>query len=118
MTIKIYVDDDLQNRPTPKGFIRFTDSKSFLDYMLVNTNKKIDTISFDNDLGLDSLEGYQLVNKVVERSWKVSNINLHSANVVAVNSTYKMLQRCQDLGIIKLDTLTKIDAVSYVNMFK
>ena len=114
--INIYVDDDLIGRPTPKGFVRVTNSDEFIDLLNENIDN-IDTISFDNDLGLNSLEGYQLVNKVVEIGTKLKYINLHSANVVAVNSTFRMLKRCQELGIIKLDKLTAIPAVEFVKKY-
>ncbi len=114
--ISIYVDDDLENRATPKGFNRVFNSDEFM-FLINNNTEPIDTISFDNDLGLNSLEGYQLVNKVVELGISVRYINLHSSNVVAVKSTYQMLKRCQELGIINLQKLTAIPAVKFVEEY-
>lgn len=81
--INIYLDDDINNRPTPKGFKRFTGSYELLAYLNQHPNLHINALSLDNDLGVNQLEGYDLVKKLVERHIHVNYYLIHTANIIA-----------------------------------
>lgn len=98
MSIKIYLDDDLQYRVTPDGYIRFTTGEDLISYVESSNEIEIDTISFDNDLGLNILEGYDVFKYMIDNSWDVKNVIIHSANVVARKNMESYLNSAIKVG--------------------
>lgn len=111
--VNIIIDDDLIYRKTPKDFIRFTDSEGILSFMHKNPDIEIDKITFDNDLGLDSLEGYDIIKVMVEYNWNVKEVNIHSANVVAVKNSVGIINSAIRHSIIDPIPVTTDDLKTY-----
>lgn len=99
--IDIILDDDLENRKTPRDYVRFTTGNDLLDFMRKNPGQKIGTITFDNDLGLNLPQGYDVVKTMIFYNWDVSHVNIHSANVVAKNAMKQTLERAIERGMFK-----------------
>lgn len=100
MMVNLYLDDDLINRPTPASFKRFTSAEELLTYLDQNPDIQIDTLSLDNDLGQDRLEGYDLVKELVKRQVKVNCYLIHSANIVAQQNMLSYLTQAMKFKII------------------
>lgn len=105
--MNIIIDDDLNNRQTPKSFTRFTTGNDLLAFMKKNPETIIEHITFDNDLGDGLPEGYDIVKTMVNDQWQVKEINLHSANIIAVRNMISYLQ-----------SALKADAFSYTRLRK
>jgi hypothetical protein len=100
--MKIWLDDQLHdpvapNRHTPEGWVGCKDDKEFKAAVVraMESGEGIDEMSFDNDLGEDSLEGHQLLQWLADTYPKVVvseeiTITIHSANSV---ERQKMEQR-------------------------
>lgn len=113
MKLNIIIDDDLEYRVTPPSFIRFTNSACLLDFMNSNPNLLIGKITFDNDLGIDSLEGYGIIKIMIKEQWNVEEVNIHSANVVAVKNSVSIINSAIKHGIIKPIPVTSYDLITY-----
>ncbi len=97
--MKIFLDDDKENRPTPAGWERVYDVHH-LFHVVMNNQNEVEEISLDNDLGdLPVLiinerefiqEGFQFVNWLEEDFHEhgetflpnLKKVNIHSANSV------------------------------------
>ena len=100
MMVNLYLDDDLINRPTPASFKRFTSAEELLTYLDQNPDIQIDTLSLDNDLGQDKLEGYDLVKELVKRQVKVNCYLIHSANIIAQQNMLSYLTQAMKFKAI------------------
>lgn len=98
--INIYLDDDLINRPTPRGFKRFTQSSELLTYLRQHSDLQINALSLDNDLGINQLEGYDLVKELVERHIRVNYYLVHTANIIARQKIVTYLANAMKAGMI------------------
>lgn len=112
--INFYLDDDLVNRPTPRGFKRFTSAEALLQYLDRKPNAHINAISLDNDLGTNNLEGYDLVKELVKRHTQVNYYLIHTTNIIArqnIASYLKQAMICQEIPLapIKIIDLTSRD---------
>ena len=111
--VNIIIDDDLAYRKTPKGFIRFTDSEGVLSFMNKNPDVEIGKITFDNDLGIGSLEGYDIIKVMIEHKWNVKEVNIHSANVVAVKNSVGIINSAIRHSIIDPIPISTNDLNTY-----
>lgn len=110
--VNIIIDDD-PIRKTPHGFKRFYNSAELIDF-IQSTDPIIEKITFDNDLGYDSLEGYEIVKILISESWHVQNINLHSANIVTVKNMKQILESAMRHDMLPdLIKVTTYDLKSY-----
>lgn len=104
--VNIYLDDDLVYRATPLGYLRFTTGESLIEYM--NTTKpEVDTISFDNDLGENILEGYDVVKEMISSGWNVKNVVVHSANIVAKNNMQRYILSANKAGVCHITLIRR-----------
>lgn len=110
--VNIIIDDD-PIRKTPYGFKRFYNSTELIEF-IQSTDPIIEKITFDNDLGYDSLEGYEIVKILISESWHVQNVNLHSANIVAVKNMKQILESAMRHDMLPdLIKVTTYDLKSY-----
>lgn len=112
--MNIILDDDLVNRPTPSGFKRFTTGNDLMQFMLENPNIIIDEITFDNDLGRDLPEGYDVVKQMVLDHWNVNKINIHSANIVAVSNMISFIKSAKRVQVFNYTSLTDLSLANYI----
>lgn len=99
--MKVYLDDDLEYRITPEGYTRFTTGEELINYV-DKYDPTIDTISFDNDLGEDILEGYDVVKYMILNDWRVSNVIVHSANIVARKNMESYILSANRAGVCNI----------------
>lgn len=111
--MKIILDDDLTNRLTPNNFTRFTTGFDLLRYMKDHPLTHIEEITFDNDLGLGLPEGYDVVKTMVNDQWHVDNINLHSANIIAVNNMISYILSAKKVNVFSYKKLSKRSLTNY-----
>lgn len=102
--VNIYLDDDLDNRPTPPHFKRFVSGEDLIQYLV--TKPDINWISFDNDLGQGKLEGYDVVKYMVNHGIGAGHYNVHSRNIVAEENMQKYLESAMEHGVIRRQPVT------------
>ena len=84
--MKIYLDDDDMNRPTPIGYVRTHTAQETIDLL---SNNEVESISLDHDLGDEELcgNGYQVM-LWIEREVAMNDyippetIEFHTANPI------------------------------------
>ena len=101
-TIKVYLDDDLEWRPTPEGWVRTTTAQETIALL---EEGNVAALSLDHDLGDDELfgTGYTVVYWLAEQSeansrnlWP-AHIDLHTANTVGGEAMAATIKRYSDL---------------------
>lgn len=92
--MKIYLDDiricpydDKEDYPCERGWVTVRDGASF-KLIVSSVKEPIEEISFDNDLGFNEPEGWELANWLFEQIRegnipKPESFSVHSANPVA-----------------------------------
>lgn len=109
----IILDDDLISRQTPEGFLRFVTGRDLIDFMHEHPNARIKNITFDNDLGRGLPEGYDIVKTMVLENWSVQNINLHSANIIAVQNMKSFILSASKAGVFHFNNLSTYNLILY-----
>lgn len=105
--MKIFVDDI---RLQPPDFTLYKTAEDFLDF-LVNFEGTIDVLSLDHDLGLDVMNGYDLVKKIVELNPKIDKIQFHTSNIVGYKNMYSYLLSAKKADVI--NNIKEIDCNRY-----
>lgn len=95
--LKVMLDDDLDYRPTPEGFIRYTsmpEAVSDLTNMVLETPVRLSVLLLDNDLGDNTPEGHKFLEWLLEGDLdiQVDYVNIHSQNIVAVTAMRAYLE--------------------------
>ena len=87
--VKIVVDDE---RMPPAGWLHFLNPEDFIVWRLANRDVVIDVLSLDNDMGLEFMSGYDLVQYIEDvadmNPQSIQKLQFHSANPVAVKNMY------------------------------
>lgn len=95
--LKVMLDDDLDYRPTPEGFIRYTsmpEAVSDLTSMALEAPVRLSVLLLDNDLGDNTPEGHKFLEWLLEGDLdiQVDYVNIHSQNIVAVTAMRAYLE--------------------------
>lgn len=94
--MKIFLDD---LRPVPDEFdLVFRSDKALLKYLKENPNQHYELISFDHDLGENTLTGYDVVKEIVDDldiNFTFDRFQFHTANVVGFRNMYYYLVNAQ-----------------------
>jgi hypothetical protein len=115
--VNIILDDDFQ-RITPNGFIRFYQGEDLIDFVRAHPDFQIEHITFDNDLGLNQLEGYQVFDIMLQENWPVNSVNIHSQNNVAANRMVKTYYSAQRHHLIDSKSpITCLDLKTFSKFF-
>lgn len=98
-TINLYVDD---MRDCPENFVV---ARTYEEAVDIFSNKKVDILSLDHDLGEDEYgkarkSGYDLVKYICEFGIYVNKIYIHTDNPVGRENMYKTLLASQARGFI------------------
>lgn len=111
MGIKIFLDDDAIFRQEPNGFIRFYSGEDLIKFLNNKSeNDEIEYISFDNDLGTDIMEGYDVIKYMMNNSIEAKEYNVHSANNVAASRIKSYIE-----SAIKMDVVNKAKITMFNN---
>ena len=90
MAINLYVDDDLENRPTPTGWTRASSAR---EAIIALSTLVVTDLSLDHDLG-KGMSGYDICLWMVEHNkWPLASILLHTGNVVGRDNMRQLLDR-------------------------
>lgn len=97
MELKVMLDDDLDYRPTPEGFIRYTsmpEAVEELTSMALEAPVRLSVLLLDNDLGDNSPEGHHFLEWLLEGDLNIAvdYVNIHSQNIVAVTAMRAYLE--------------------------
>lgn len=99
MINNIFIDDD---RECPKNYIQIKDSNQVIEKL--RTIDKINIISFDHDMGLTKLSGYDLIKNILETAPnlfdKINIVSFHTNNMVGGRNMCQILINAQKHGII------------------
>lgn len=95
--LKVMLDDDLEYRHTPKGFIRYTsmpEAVTELTRMTLEVPVRLSVLLLDNYLGDNTPEGHKLLEWLLEGDLDimVDYVNIHSQNIVAVTAMRAYLE--------------------------
>lgn len=95
--LKVMLDDDLDYRPTPEGFIRYTsmpEAVADLTSMALEAPLRLSVLLLDNDLGDNTPEGHKLLEWLLEGDLdiQVDYVNINSQNIVAVTAMRAYLE--------------------------
>lgn len=97
--VKIIVDDE---RIPPNGWMSFLNPEAFIAWRRANQDVVIDVLSLDNDMGLDFMSGYDLVQYLEEvdsmNPQSIKRLQFHSANPIAVKNMYSYACNAQKYG--------------------
>ena len=118
--LRVMLDDDLDYRPTPEGFIRYTsmpEAVSDLTSMALEAPVRLSVLLLDNDLGDNTPEGHKFLEWLLEGDLdiQVDYVNIHSQNIVAVTAMRAYLESAKRHNLwtdtkvtwYDLDTFTK-----------
>lgn len=110
--LKLFLDDE---RKPPKGWTLVKDYKSL--YRAINENDKIDLISFDHDLGENTLDGYSIIKDMVynhpDYFNKITEIQFHTSNIVGGKNMYNFLINYKENN--KINTKIKKVVIYYID---
>ena len=96
--MKIFIDDI---RLAPEKYdLVFRTGESFLAWLKNNTSEQIELVSFDHDLGLDVIDGYELVKRMVEVPNQIERIQFHTDNLVGLKNMYMYIKNAQKYGLM------------------
>ena len=95
--LKVMLDDDLDYRPTPEGFIRYTsmpEAVADLTSMALEAPLRLSVLLLDNDLGDNTPEGHKFLEWLLEGDLdiQVDYVNIHSQNIVSVTAMRAYLE--------------------------
>lgn len=102
--LKVMLDDDLEHRPTPSGFIRYTsmpEAVEDLTSMALEAPVRLSVLLLDNDLGDNTPEGHKLLEWLLEGDLDITvdYVNIHSKNIVAVTAMRAYLESAKRHGL-------------------
>ena len=102
--LKVMLDDDLDYRPTPEGFIRYTsmpEAVEELTSMALEVPVRLSVLLLDNDLGDNAPEGHKFLEWLLEGDLDITvdYVNIHSQNIVAVTAMRAYLESAKRHGI-------------------
>lgn len=98
--MRIWLDDI---RPAPEGWVWKKNSSEIL-VTIIHNSHLIEEISFDHDLGEDSLSGYDVLNvietMVFNKTWEgLLNFHVHSANPVGRKNMERVIESIHRLAL-------------------
>lgn len=112
--LKVMLDDDLEYRPTPEGFIRYTsmsEAVEELTSMALEAHIRLSVLLLDNDLGDNTPEGHKFLEWLLEGDLdiQVDYVNIHSQNIVAVTAMRAYLESAKRHNIWTATKVTWYD---------
>ena len=98
--IKISVDDI---RAIPDGYdLLFLNPENFISWRKDNPEITISELSLDHDMGLDYMDGYDLVKYMVDDESmninKIERIQFHTDNMIGLKNMYCYLESAKKHG--------------------
>lgn len=119
MGLKIFLDDDALYRSNPTNFLRFYSGEELIQFFENELNQnEIDYISFDNDLGQDILEGYDVVKYMMNHNIQSTEYNIHSANNVAASRMKSYIESAIKMKVVNNAKITMLNNQELLNKFK
>ena len=119
MGLKVMIDDDLEYRPTPDGFTRYTsmpEAVGALTKMALEAPVRLSVLLLDNDLGDNAPEGHHFLEWLLECDLDISvdYVNIHSQNIVAVIAMRAYLESAKRHGLWTGTKVTRYDLNTFM----
>ena len=115
--VKISVDDI---RAIPDGYdLLFLNPENFISWRKDNPEIIISELSLDHDMGLDYMDGYDLVKYMVHE--ELMNINLikhiqfHTDNMIGLKNMYCYLESAKKHGAIGKEIIVEKEKINLIN---
>ena len=117
--IKISVDDI---RAIPDGYdLLFLNQENFISWRKDNQEITISELSLDHDMGLDYMDGYDLVKYMVDDESmninKIEYIKFHTDNMIGLKNMYCYLESAKKHGAIGKEIIVEKDKIN-INLYK
>jgi hypothetical protein len=87
--IHVYMDD---LRPKPAGFVL---ARTGEECLLLLEEYQVDILSLDHDMGWDQPNGFEIVQKMVQKGLYPRQIYLHSSSVIGRMNMFQHLYQCK-----------------------
>ena len=113
------LDDDLEYRRTPNGFIRYTSMPEAvigLTRMALEVPVRLSALLLDNDLGDNTPEGHKFLEWLIEGDLDITveYVNIHSQNIVAVTAMRAYLESAKRHNIWTDTKVTWYDLEKFI----
>jgi hypothetical protein len=106
--MKVYLDDE---RETPEGWTRTTTVEQTVRLLETRT---VESLSLDNDLGLDQLEGHEVLSWLesqiyFDATFPLPIITIHSANPTRVEHMQRALKSIERIRLQQMERIVSND---------
>lgn len=109
----VYIDDI---RPLPQGFDQlFKTGEEFIQYLMDNPHTQIQLASFDHDLGLNVMDGYELIKQLVELNPQIEEYEFHTDNIIGFTNMYHYVLNARKHGVLTHAKTINTNKVKYIN---
>ena len=115
--VKISVDDI---RAIPDGYdLLFLNPENFISWRKDNQEIIISELSLDHDMGLDYMDGYDLVKYMVNDESmninKIEYIQFHTDNMIGLKNMYCYLESAKKHGAIGKEIIVEKEKINLIN---
>lgn len=88
--VNVFVDD---LRKCPENYLLFRTAEEFIEYLANSPHIKINVLSLDHDLGLEIMDGYELVKNIYYQfpDLHIKEVRLHTDNFIGFGNMYHYL---------------------------
>ena len=93
--VNVFVDD---LRKCPDNYLLFRTAEEFIEYLTNNPETKINVLSLDHDLGLEVMDGYELVKNIYYQfpELHIQEVRLHTDNGIGFRNMYHYFVSAMD----------------------
>lgn len=97
--LNIFVDD---LRKSPENYLLFRTAEDFIAFFTLNSSLKINILSLDHDLGLDIMDGYDLVKEIVQKfpDIHIKEVRFHTDNYIGFKNMYHYMSSAIDNQVL------------------
>lgn len=115
--IKISVDDI---RAIPDGYdLLFLNPENFISWRKDNSKIAISELSLDHDMGLDYMDGYDLVKYMVHEDSMniglIERIQFHTDNMIGLKNMYFYLESAKKHGVIGKEIIVEKEKINLID---
>ena len=115
--IKISVDDI---RAIPDGYdLLFLNPENFISWRKDNPEITISELSLDHDMGLDYMDGYDLVKYMVHEDsmniGSIERIQFHTDNMIGLKNMYCYLESAKKHGAIGKEIIVEKEKINLID---
>lgn len=91
--------DDLRTAPEKYDAV-FRTGEQFLQWLEQHPTELIHSISFDHDLGLNVIDGYETVKRMVDLQNHIQKVQFHTDNPIGMKNMYMYILNAHKHGLM------------------